>query len=134
MARCGKTMNEGTAGTDIYYLSGNELLWDQHNTRPIDGRPWLQTFFLIKRHQHTLSALGFLVSPIDFALLRLFFRPLPASSKYRKKWYLADFSDNQTDMLPFELESKRDCNVGLVFLDVGKTNRSVQGLLTMLKG
>jgi hypothetical protein len=36
---------------------------------------------------------------------------------------LADFSDNQTDMLPLELESKRDRNIELEFLDVGKTDR-----------
>jgi len=35
----------------------------------------------------------------------------------------ADFSDNQTDMLPLELESKRDRNIELEFLDVGKTDR-----------
>ena len=52
-------MNEGTTGTDIHYFSGNELLWDQHNTRPINGRSWLQPFFLIKRHKRTLSTLDF---------------------------------------------------------------------------
>ena len=35
----------------------------------------------------------------------------------------ADFSDNQTDMLPLELESKRDRSIELEFLDVGKTDR-----------
>ena len=109
-------MNEGTTGTDIHYLSGNELLWDQHNTRPINGRSWLQPFFLIKRHKHTLFKLGF-----DFGFV-LRTPTLRAGSQFRieinkaqikelfripqSAFVDADFSDNQTDILPLELESK----------------------------
>ena len=35
----------------------------------------------------------------------------------------ADFSDNQTAMLPLEFKFQRDSNIELEFLDVGKTNR-----------
>ena len=62
MARRGETVNEGTTSTYIRDLAGNKLPWDQHNTRPINLRSWLLTFFLIKRHKHTPSAIGFLVS------------------------------------------------------------------------
>ena len=76
------------------------------------------------------SELGFLSTVNDIELTVQISRPVLQFSRAFQQIFIpqsafvdADFSDNQTDILPLELESKRDCNIESVFLDVGKTDR-----------
>ncbi len=69
-----------------------------------------------------------MISNLQFRFRDLFFDSHELFSRFsfrnpQSAFVDADFSDNQTDMLTLELESKRDCNIELVFLDVGKTDR-----------
>ena len=77
-----------------------------------------------------VSDLGFLITVHDIELTVQISQCVLRFSRASQQIFIpqsafvdADFSDRQTDMLPLELASKRDRNIELVFLDVGKTTR-----------